>query len=105
MDDEFDLLNKRYANWPQPIDKTIANNKLAKFHENISCDSLRESPCAVCSGLYSHEHLITISIRESLSAGDTLVFLIANVWIGMTPQCRKGLMVPEQLLYPRVIYV
>ena len=64
LDDEFNLLKERYVNWPQPIDKTVANSALAEFRENVNCDSLRESPCAVCSGLYSREYLSIISVRE-----------------------------------------
>ncbi|RHZ83484.1 hypothetical protein Glove_92g91 [Diversispora epigaea] len=61
LNSEFDLLKKRYANWPQPV---IANNALVEFRNNISCNSLRELTCAVCSDLFSFEHLSTVSVQE-----------------------------------------
>ncbi|RHZ84008.1 hypothetical protein Glove_86g43 [Diversispora epigaea] len=64
MDNEFCSSEERYADWPQPIDKAVANGALAEFRENVSCNSLRELPCAVCSGLYLYEHLTIISVRE-----------------------------------------
>ncbi|RHZ85447.1 hypothetical protein Glove_65g123 [Diversispora epigaea] len=64
LNNEFDLSRERYANWPQPINKTVANEALAEFRENIKCDSLRELCCAVCSGLYPCEHLSIISMQE-----------------------------------------
>src|SRR6185369_1236179 len=64
LNNEFDLLKDRYANWPQPVDKTVADEALAEFRENIKCDSLRELCCAVCSGLYLCEHLSIISMQE-----------------------------------------
>ncbi|RHZ85930.1 hypothetical protein Glove_58g91 [Diversispora epigaea] len=48
MNNEFDLLKEQYKDWPQPVNRVIANNALAEFRNNISCDSLRESTCAVC---------------------------------------------------------
>ncbi|RHZ87671.1 hypothetical protein Glove_33g172 [Diversispora epigaea] len=47
LNNEFDLSRERYANWPQPINKTVANEALAEFRESIKCDSLRELCCAV----------------------------------------------------------
>lgn len=64
MDNDFDLSKERYANWPWPIDKTIINNALAEFHENVSCDSLRELSCAVCSRLFLCEHLTIVATTE-----------------------------------------
>ncbi|RHZ77259.1 hypothetical protein Glove_183g87 [Diversispora epigaea] len=64
LNNEFDLSRERYANWPQPINKTVANDALAEFRESIKCDSLRELCCTVCSGLYPCEHLSIISMQE-----------------------------------------
>ncbi|RHZ46001.1 hypothetical protein Glove_639g6 [Diversispora epigaea] len=64
MNNEFDLLKEQYEDWPQSVNRVIANNALAEFRNNISCDSLRESTCAVCSGLYSCEYLSTVPVQE-----------------------------------------
>jgi hypothetical protein len=64
MNNHFDLLEKQYANWPQPIDKIVANDALAKFRENTSCISLRELPCAICSGMFSSEHWTNIDVNK-----------------------------------------
>ncbi|RHZ85805.1 hypothetical protein Glove_60g131 [Diversispora epigaea] len=64
LNNEFDLLKERYANWPQPVNRIVANNALAEFHNNISFNSLRELTCAVFSGLFSFEHLSTVSVQE-----------------------------------------
>ncbi|RHZ70488.1 hypothetical protein Glove_271g119 [Diversispora epigaea] len=160
LNNEFDLLKERYANWPQLVNKIVANNALAEFRDNTSCDSLRELTCAVCSGLFSFKYLNTVSVQEiclpllevnkyleksffeidfvyghpyidrsgykilfdrnrfvknddnenpfdlrlcnnckqSLKAGNTPIFSLANMWIGTTPQCLQGLTIPEQLL-------
>ncbi|CAG8787340.1 3090_t:CDS:1, partial [Cetraspora pellucida] len=64
MDSDFDLSRKRYVDWPQPIDKAVINDALAEFREAISCNSLRELSCAICSGLFSHEHLTIIATEQ-----------------------------------------
>ncbi|RHZ75203.1 hypothetical protein Glove_217g257 [Diversispora epigaea] len=46
------------------LNRIIANNALAEFRNNINCNSLRELTCAVCSGLFSFEHLSTVSVQE-----------------------------------------
>ncbi|RHZ84192.1 hypothetical protein Glove_84g143 [Diversispora epigaea] len=35
LNNEFDLLKERYANWPQPVNRIVANNALAEFYPNI----------------------------------------------------------------------
>ncbi|RHZ84360.1 hypothetical protein Glove_83g16 [Diversispora epigaea] len=64
MNDKFDLMEERYADWPRSISKVVANNALAEFRESVGYDSLRELPCAVCSGLCSNEHWTVVSVRE-----------------------------------------
>ncbi|CAG8447823.1 172_t:CDS:2 [Cetraspora pellucida] len=64
MDNKFALSKEQYANWLYLIDKTNANNALAEFCENTSCDALRELLCAICSKLFLYEHLTTIDTRE-----------------------------------------
>ncbi|CAG8794063.1 2043_t:CDS:2, partial [Cetraspora pellucida] len=64
LKNEFNLLKKQYANWPQPIDKIIANNVLAEFRDNTSCNKLRELCCAICSGLFSQEYLTIKNTRK-----------------------------------------
>ncbi|RHZ87529.1 hypothetical protein Glove_33g191 [Diversispora epigaea] len=64
IDAHFDLSRERYANWPQPINKTVANDALVEFRESINCDLLRELFCAVCSSLNPCEYLTIISMQE-----------------------------------------
>ncbi|CAG8563834.1 8044_t:CDS:2, partial [Diversispora eburnea] len=103
-----------------------AHVPLPEFRESVGYDSLRELPCAVCSGLCSNEYSTTVSVREinlllleantdgknedpfvlricngckrSLDAGNTPIFSLANMWIGTTPQCLQGLTIPELLI-------
>lgn len=53
----YDLLKNWYANWPQLINRIIANNRLANFKENINSNKLWKLCCAVCSSLSSQECL------------------------------------------------
>ncbi|CAG8716322.1 15331_t:CDS:1, partial [Racocetra fulgida] len=64
MDDDFNLLKERYANWPCPIDKAVINNALAEFHESVNCDSLGELSCAIYSGLFLCKNLDIIATKE-----------------------------------------
>ncbi|CAG8593008.1 24139_t:CDS:2 [Cetraspora pellucida] len=64
IDDKFNLSKEQYIDWPCLVNKTLANNALATFRDNISCDSLRELPCAICSGLFLCEHLTTVAVQE-----------------------------------------
>ncbi|RHZ71359.1 hypothetical protein Glove_259g20 [Diversispora epigaea] len=108
LNNEFDLLKERYANWPQPVNRIIANNALAEFRNNISCNSLRELTCAPffeIDFVYGHPCIDKsgykiFNCKQSLKAGagNTPIFSLANMWIGTTPQCLQGLTIPEQLL-------
>ncbi|RHZ78142.1 hypothetical protein Glove_167g16 [Diversispora epigaea] len=64
LNNEFDLLKERYVNWSQPVNKIVANNALAEFRDNTSCNLLRELTCVVCSGLFLFEYLNTVSVQE-----------------------------------------
>lgn len=64
MNNAFNSLKEKYADWPYPINENNANNALAEFRENTNCNTLRELTCAVCSGLFMNKHLTTIATRE-----------------------------------------
>ncbi|RHZ77788.1 hypothetical protein Glove_173g84 [Diversispora epigaea] len=127
MNDEYDLLEEQYADWPRPISKAVANNALAEFRESVGYNSLKKLPCAVCSGLCLNEHSTTVSVREInlllleankdrfiergidgknedpfdlriCNSCNTSIFSLANMWIRTTPRYLQELMIPEQLL-------
>jgi hypothetical protein len=51
MDNDFQKATQDHAMWPQTPLPEVARGALSEFRDNVSLDSLRESPCAVCSGI------------------------------------------------------
>ncbi len=64
MDNNFNEATKKHAAWPQPIKEEVASRALAEFCDGIGLDKLRESPCAVCSGLYPRDKWKIVSVEE-----------------------------------------
>ncbi|CAG8458328.1 8695_t:CDS:2 [Diversispora eburnea] len=99
MNDEFNSLRELYANWPQLIDKAVADNALVEFHECVSCDSLRELPVQFVL-VYIHEsgHKILLNRNGFIKKNTNNNENSFDLRIGATPQCLQGLTIPEQLL-------
>ncbi|RHZ80152.1 hypothetical protein Glove_139g223 [Diversispora epigaea] len=110
LNNEFDLSRERYANWPQPINKTVANDALAEFRESIKCDSLRELCCTVCS---ASKYIVEKSFLENdfvykhpcMDGSNRKVLLDRNGFVNNNISNRdenlfdiRGLTIPEQLL-------
>ena len=64
MDEEFDEVFRKHANWPQSIPIVEAKQALAEFRYKVSLDQLRELPCAVCSELLVKDDWKKISVEK-----------------------------------------
>jgi len=64
MEEEFDEVFRKHANWLQPIPIDEAKQALAEFRHKVSLDQLRELPCAVCSELHVKDDWKKISVEK-----------------------------------------